>query len=265
MSPPLVGPPTGVGPGRPLRVHVVGNSAAVMVVPEHGDRDGGNYGELLGPLLAAAGLPAVVTHACRWFGMVHQVIPRYERDVRDHFPDVLVLHFGMAECQSNALPAALVRHFTTWHRTSRAPALAYRRWAAPALWRALRDYQRWAAARDTRSHRLGPRRFRADMHRLIELARVECGCLVLLVDIDPVNEWFESWLPGTSARARAYNQILAEIAAGYDHGVRLIRASAALTDPAAQVPDGLHRTREAHGITSLLVAEEVHAWLPARG
>lgn len=261
MNGPLVGPPTELGPERPLRVHVVGNSAAVMVVPHHGPRDGGNYGEQLGPLLAAGGVPTVVTHACRWFGMVHEVIPRYEQDVRNHFPDVLVLHFGMAECQPNTLPTSLVRHFTTWHRTSRAPAVAYRRWAAPALWSTLRDYQRWAAARDQHSHRLGPRRFRADMRRLVELARTECGCLVLLVDVDPPGARLEYWLPGLSGRVERYNRLLRDIAGDFDGQVRLVPASRSLRNPDVELPDGLHRAPDGHRLTAQLLVGEITRWL----
>ena len=260
----LVVPPTGVGPDRPLRVHVVGSSAAVMVAPAHGPRDGGNYGEQLAVLLSRSGLPTTVSHACRWFGQVDEVVGRYEHAVRDAFPDVLVLNFGMVECQSNVLPSWLVRHATTWHRTSRPGASFYRRALLARMWPHLRDYQRWAGTRDARTYRLPPRRFVADLRRLVDLARQECGCLVLLIDVDPPGERVEHWLPGTAERVRHYNGLLADLAGGYDDDVRLVRASAALTDPAVQVPDGLHRSAEGHGLTARLLAAEVRGWLGGR-
>lgn len=48
----MIAPPMGLSLQRPLRVHVLGSSASVLVQPEHGPRDGGTYGEQLVPLLA---------------------------------------------------------------------------------------------------------------------------------------------------------------------------------------------------------------------
>lgn len=258
----MISPPTGLGPGRPLRVHVLGSSCAVLVEPEHGPRDCGTYGEQLVPLLAARGIPAVVSHAGTWFGRVCDALPHYERDVRDHFADVLVVNYGMAECQSDLLPTAVVRHLTTWHRTSRPGARAYRSKVVPVVWRQLRRYQQWAAAHDDgRTHRLNPRRFVTDMTRVIDLVRKDCGPLVLLLDIDPPGERLEHWLPGTAARVARYNALLADIAGRYDDAVRLVPASATLTDPATELPDGLHRSVAGHGLTAALLADEITAWL----
>lgn len=258
----MISPPTNLGPGRPLRVHVLGSSAAVLVEPDHGPRDGGTYGEQLRDLLAAQGIPTVVSHRGTWFGMVRQAIAGYERDVRDHFPDVLVVNYGMAECQSNALPYAVVRHATTWHRTSRRGAGWYRRAVVPRVWRVLRGYQRWANAHDAdRTHRQSPRRFTEDLRRVVDMARKDCGCLVLLLDIDPPGSRVEHWLPGTTRRVERYNALLAEVADGYDDDVRLVRAGALLTDPATNLPDGLHRSPAGHAVTAGLLAEEVVRWL----
>ncbi|MCW2779401.1 MAG: hypothetical protein JWN17_3126 [Frankiales bacterium] len=257
----MIAAPTRLGPDRPLRVHVVGSSAAVLVEPQHGPRDGGTYGEQLAGVLGGRGVPTTVSHAGRWFGRVCDLLPHYERDVRDRFPDVLVVNFGMAECQSNALPYSVVRHLTTWDRSSRPAALLYREKVAPRLWRPLRDYQRAAAARDTRTHRLSPARFVADTTRLVELVRKDCGSLVLLLDVDPPGDRVEHWLPGTRARAAAYTELLAGVADRYDDTVRLVRAGAALTDPAVELPDGLHRSPAGHARTAALLAEEVLSWL----
>lgn len=262
MTTAAIRPPTRVDDHRPLRVHVIGSSAAVLVEPQHGPRDGGTYGEQLGPMLADEGVPTVVTHAGRWFGQIHEYVSRYERDVRDPFPDVLVIHFGMAECQSDVLPSRIVRHFTTWERTSRRSAEVYRRRIAPRVWRVLRTYQRAVGARDhDRTHRLRPHRFVADYRRIIDLVRKDCGSLVLLIDIDPPGDRVEHWLPGTARRVAAYNRLLAEVADGYDDDVRLVPSSQHLTDVASELPDGLHRTPAGHRITARLVADEILAWL----
>lgn len=258
----VVIPPTRIDQDRPLRVHVLGSSAAVLVEPEHGPRDGGTYGEQLRDLLAAQGIPTVVSHRGTWFGMVRMALAGYERDVRDHLPDVLVVNYGMAECQSNALPYWVVRHITTWHRTSRLGVGWYRSHVVPRLWRVLRTYQRWASRHDhDRTHRQSPRRFTEDMRRLIDMTRKDCGCLVLLLDIDPAGPRVEHWLPGTGRRVERYNALLAEVAGGYDGDVRLVRAGAALDDPDAHLPDGLHRTPSGHRLTAQMLCAEIVQWV----
>jgi len=258
----VVAPPTRVGPLRPLRVHVLGSSASVLVEPHHGPRDGGTYGEQLADLLTDRGLPTVVSHAGTWFGRICDALPHYERDVRDHFPDVLVVNYGMAECQSDVLPTFVVRHLTTWHRTSRAGTRLYREKLARKAWPLLRDYQRWAGAHDKgRTHRLRPSRFVTDLRRTIDMARKDCGCLVLLLDIDPPGARVEHWLPGTTARVARYNALLQEVADGYDDTVRLVRAGAALDDPATQLPDGLHRSPAGHALTAAMLGEEIITWV----
>ncbi|MGB8651108.1 MAG: hypothetical protein WCD35_10655 [Mycobacteriales bacterium] len=254
--------PTGIGPARPLRVHVLGNSTAAMVEPEHGPRDGGVYGEQLVRLLAERGTPCVVTSSSAWMSMVSEHLPRYEQDVRNRFPDVLVLNLGVIESQPGVLPLGVTRHLLTWNRSSRRPAELYRARVAPTLWRGLRGWQRWASSRDRgRTHRLGPRRFTTDLHRLIDLVRKDCGSLVLVLDIDPPGDRVEHWLPTARARAAHYDQLLEQVAYSYDEHVRFVRAGALLTDPAAQLPDGLHRTAEAHGTTAALLADEICRWL----
>ncbi|MCW2600405.1 MAG: hypothetical protein JWM02_2234 [Frankiales bacterium] len=258
----MIAPPTRLGPGRPLRVHVLGSSASVLVEPRHGPRDGGTYGEQLVPLLAERGVPAVVSHAGTWFGRICDALPHYERDVRDHFPDVLVVNYGMAECQSNLLPTPVVRHLTTWHRTSRPGTHLYRNRLMPKVWKVLRDYQQWGSAHDSgRTYRLRPSRFVADMTRTIDMARKDCGALVLLLDIDPPGPRVEHWLPGTAARVQRYNGLLSTLADCYDKGVLLVPAGAALTDPSTQLPDGLHRSPAGHALTARLLADEICTWL----
>jgi hypothetical protein len=258
---PTIAPPTRIGPLRPLRVHVLGSSASVLVEPSHGPRDGGTYGEQLAGLLTDRGVPTVTSHAGTWFGRICDAIPHYERDVRDHFPDVLVVNYGMAECQSDLLPAWVVRHITTWHRTSRAGTTVYRSRLVPRVWKLLRGYQRRVSRIDRVTHRLRPSRFVTDLSRTIDMARKDCGCLVLLLDIDPPGARVEHWLPGTARRVEHYNELLAGVAGGYDDSVRLVRAGAALTDPATQLPDGLHRSAEGHALTAGLLAAEITQWL----
>jgi hypothetical protein len=259
---PVISPPTTLSPVRPLKVHVVGSSVSMFVEPAHGPRDAGTYGEQLAYILTADGIPTVTTQVGIWFGIVKQLLPRYERDVRGRFPDVLVINFGMGESQSNVLPHWAVRHLTTWHLTSRRGATFYRRRVIPRLWKLFRSYQRWAGTIDKDyTHRQRPASFQADMRRIIDMARKEIGCLVLCIDLDPVGGRVEHWLPGSARRAAHYQRLLEEVVDGYDDGVRLIRASATVDDVDTMLPDGLHRTAEGHRRTAVLLADEIKDWL----
>lgn len=259
----VVTPPTDISTARPLRVHVVGHSAAFLVEPQHGPRTGGgNYGEQVAELLTAVGVPTQTTHAGRWFGLVSDFVGRYERDFRDTFCDVLVLHFGQAEAQTNVLPSTIFRHFGTWHRTSRPGAQLYRDKVAGRVWKRARAWQRWAGSHDDgRTHRLSPQRFTRDMTRLVELIRKDVAPLVLLVDLDPITGRVEYWLPGQNSRREHYQKLLFEIAGQFDDAVRVVEASKTITDVDTQVPDGLHRTAAAHRLTAELLRDEILAWL----
>jgi hypothetical protein len=247
---------------RPLKVHVVGSSVSMFVEPAHGPRDGGTYGEQLAAMLTADGIPTVTTQVGIWFGIVKELLPRYEEDVRNRFPDVLVLNFGMGESQSNVLPHWAAKHFTTWHQTSRRGAGFYRGRVLPRVWKVARSYQRLAGRLDRDvTHRQRPASFQADMRRIINMVRKECGSLVLCIDLDPVGSRVEHWLPGSARRAAHYNRLLAEVVEEFDDDVRLVRASTTVDDVATMLPDGLHRTLEGHRRTAVLLADEIKQWL----
>ena len=172
---------------RPLRVLVVGSSISVMMVPPRRHRDEATFGELLPRLLRRQGIPAVGEVDGQWFGTIRDLRRRYEHAVRNRFPDVLVIVFGMAECQARVLPTWLVRHMTTWDLGAAPVSRWYRRRLAPVAWRLLRAWQRWAHPRvGARTARLSPSRFRGEMAHVIEMARTEVRPLVLVLDVFPL-------------------------------------------------------------------------------
>lgn len=248
---------------EPLRIVVAGSSVSVFVVPSHRLRKEGTYGEVLRDLLAADGLSATVDHQGKWFDMVHELRSRYEPAVRNRFPDVLVLNYGICEAQPRTLPTWLARHLQTWNRPTFAAARGYRRVVAPRLWLLLRGWQqRSARAVGARTWRLSPLRFRLEMAKVISMARSETGCLVLVVDCDPPGARFEHWLPGMKRRWEVFQAALDQLVADLDDPqVRLVRASATLTDLDRELPDGIHRTADAHRLTAGLLLDEILTWL----
>ncbi|HWC35195.1 MAG TPA: SGNH/GDSL hydrolase family protein [Mycobacteriales bacterium] len=250
---------------RPLTIVVAGSSVSVSVSPPRRDRHDRTYGELLTETLDARGVRASVVHTGKWFDMVNELRRRYEPAIRNHFPDVLVLNYGFVESQPNFLPTWASRHFTTWDVSSAPVAAWYRRHIAPRVWRVLRAYQRRAASMTSRgSYRLSPKRFAAELRRVIELSRLETGCLVLVLDIDPPDGRVLHWMPGMRQRWERYQAVLRHLVAEIgDPDVRLVPASRVVDELelSAALPDGIHRSPAAHRHTAELLTDEIVTWL----
>lgn len=249
----------------PLRIVVLGSSCSLWVSPPRTHREEGTYGELLPGLLAEHGQPADVHHTGKWFDMVNEARRRYEYAVRAHYPDVLILNYGLAEEQPNFLPTWIVRHFTSWDLSSRPAAVAYRRYVAPRLWRLARSWQRLAARVSTRfSWRLSPTRFAREMRRIIDLARSDTRCLVLVLDVDPPDGRLLHWIPGLDRRWEQYQAMLRRLIEEIDDPeVRLVANSRSLEELglAVGLPDGMHRSAVGHVATAHLLADEIIDWL----
>ncbi len=236
-----------------------------MIEPRSpGDRP---YGPLAVDMLAARGVDARVSHHGRWFGMIHQVTPIWER-VRDGQPDVLVLNFGIIEAQARVVPSKVMAHLTGWRRSTHPMALGYRDHVAGRAWVGIREAQRRLGPRVTSSHRLSPSRFRREVQQLARRARHELGALVLFVDLDPPGSRLVHWLPDQPARVARFNEVLAAAVEDLDDPeVRVVGAGAALgaNEIDEVLPDGLHRTAEGHRRTAALLTAEIAPWWAALG
>lgn len=246
---------------RDLRVVVAGGSVSLFVVPR-ADRSEGTYGELLPQLLRADGLAVDVRHTGQWFDLISDLRKRYEHGVRNHFPDVLVLNYGMGECQPNVVPTWLARHLQSWNRSSHPVALAYRRRVAGPLWTALRGVQR----RTSRwpSYRLSAKRYVRELRKVVTMARDETSCLVLLLDLDPPGARWEHWVPGMAERRQRYQEaqdrFVQELG---DPMVRSVRVRQHVDEHGVDVllPDAIHRSPLGHRLTAEALAEQVRQWL----
>lgn len=244
---------------RDLRIVVTGGSVASMLSPPRTAREQGAYAELLPEVLARRGVQGHVYLRSRWFGMVRDLRREYEEVIRDRMPDVVILNFGMGECQPNMLPTWFVRHLGTWNRSGRTQARAYYRFVLDPLWPALRKYQQ--VADRVPIYRMSPRAFRAEMTRVIALTRLETRALVLVLDQDPAGSRLVRWMPSIRARRERYQVILQEVADRFGPDVRLVPVSETVRGREEElVPDGLHRTPEGHLMMAERIADEIVAW-----
>jgi hypothetical protein len=245
---------------RRLRVVVAGGSVSLFVVPR-GGRQEGTYGELLPALLGPDGLEVHVRHTGQWFDLVSDLRQRYEHGVRNQFPDVLVLNYGMGESQPNVVPTWAARHFQSWDRSSHPAAVAYRTHLADRTWGRLREVQRRTSRWPT--YRLSPERYVAELRKVVTMARDETGCLVLLLDLDPPGPRWEHWVPGMRERWELFQQAQDRfVQEQADPLVRAVRVNQHVAEHGFEVllPDGIHRSALGHRLTAEALAEEVRTW-----
>ncbi len=247
----------------PLSVVVAGNSETVMVVPARTRRTDGTAAEQLGPLLEDVGIPAAVTNTGQWFSTIVDLRKRYEHSLRNHFPDVVVLQFGLIECQPNVVPTWLSRNLQGWDRSSHPVAVGYHEHVGRRAWTLLREAQRQACLRELPTYRLSPARFERELRRLITMIRDEIGSLVLVMDIDPCGERVQHWIPNMRERQARYQAIQQRVVAGFDDNVRLVEHSRTIapSELAAFKPDGLHRNAAGHRLSAQMIRDEIVDWL----
>lgn len=253
---------------RPLSVVVLGNSVPILSIPGRTGADDGPYAEVLRDVLTAAGVPARVHLEGRWFDFAVKGLRRYEASVRSHLPDVLVLQYGLNESQPWLLPVPVLRHFVTDHLTTTRRDAWYRAHVAPPVWKQVRAYRRWAAARiGTRTWQTTPRRFGEAMHAIIRAARYDSQCLVLVLDVENPGELLTHFLPRMPERHAVVQQVLADTVARFaDPEVRLVRVSELMAAAGAEaIPDTMHYSPAGHRLVGETLAAEVLSWLSPGG
>jgi hypothetical protein len=239
-----------------VNVLVLGNSVPRMVVPARTSRQDATFAEWLERLAP----DARIDNHSRWYELVDEGSRRFRCELRASMPDVVVVSYGVVECQPAVVPTWLSRHLMTWDQGLGPAARLYRRRMVPRVWPALRAWQRWAAGvAGTRTWRTPPHRFAATLHQLIETARDD-RALVLVLDLPPVGSRLEHHLPGIAARRAVYQQLLAEVVASFaEPDVRLVRVSSVADELGveATVPDGLHLSSAAHRRVGELLVQEL--------
>ncbi len=236
------------------------------IVPGRSSRLDGPYAEVLELLLRNAGISAEVRNAGREYELIDQGTHRYQKEERAWCPDVLVVNYGMAECQAPAIPRGVHNHFMTWETGLSRPANAYRQRVATRVWPRLRAYQRFAMRRmGMHGWRMTPRRFAAELGRVIFLARHDHR-LVLVIDVNPPGDRLLYNLPGIDRRRAVFQDIINDVvgkAAAEDDSVKLVAASALVDELGADaaIPDGYHWSPPAQRRVAEMLAAEIVPWV----
>ena len=252
---------------RKWRVLVLGNSVTRMV-PGRPSRLDGPYPEVLEQRLREHGHDVEVRNEGGAFTTIRDGVKRYQRVTAGWSADVVILNYGLIDCQPPFVPRGVYNHFQTSDVGAGRLARAYRARVAPHLWKRIRRAQRGLAQRaGSRMFRVGPRRFAASLRHLMFLARYDHR-LVLVLDVNPPGPRLEYGLPGAAARHYRYNTITHDVVAAAQRsdptGIRLVRGSDVVDELGLDhaLPDAFHFSATAHRRVAELLAAEIEAWLP---
>ena len=108
----------------PLRISVVGASVTYMCEPFSDGERRGPYPLQLREEVTRRGIPVELNQWNRWYGMVTHTWEVYER-VRDSNPDVIILNFGLAECEPRFIPNRIIAHLLGWRRSTAAVSVIW--------------------------------------------------------------------------------------------------------------------------------------------
>lgn len=257
---------------RPLSVVVFGNSVASMVLSAPGEPvpapGVATYLELLADRLTAAGIPVAAHLESQWFDFLHRGLRDYQRRVRNHCPDVLIVQFGLNEMQPWIVPVWLIRHLLVRGWAVTRTARGYRQYVADPMWRQVRQVRRRAAAHvGTRTWQTTPRRFAGHLQVLIRMARAQSRPLILVLDVNAPGPNLQHYLPGIGERHRIFQQAISDVVASFAApDVRLVPSARICADLGADaLPDGMHMAPRAHHALADHLASEVLQWLSAGG
>ncbi|HEX7354610.1 MAG TPA: hypothetical protein VF288_07210 [Mycobacteriales bacterium] len=254
---------------RPLSVVVLGNSVASLVMPREGAteqemRTAANYLAVLADHLTAAGVPVHPHLEAEWFGFLHRATRDFQRRVRNHNPDVLIVQFGLNEMQPWIVPVALIRHLLVLGWSATRTSRAYRKRVATPLWTRVRQFRRWASPHvGTRTWQTTPRRFAGHLEALIRMVRAQGRPLVLVLDVNEPGAVLEHFLPGMHERHAVFQRTIADVVRSFaSDDVRMVPCAriCAETGPVA-LPDGMHMSSAAHAAVGAALAAEIRAWL----
>jgi len=254
---------------RRVRIVVLGNSTAMYVRPRRRDRGDRTYGELLEAQLRHRGIDAFVVNQGRWWDRVHDVLPRWEEAVYAHTPDVVILNYGLGECEPNVFPVPMMRWVYTWRPSLNPVAIRLRSLLVRPVQRAMTAAMPWISRRlGMRTWRLRPERFRNELRRLIEITRRETGALVLVLTLNPPGPFLQNLMPGVDERSRLYSDLIRALVDEIDDPeVQVIEAGAIVDDLGWRktMVDGLHYTARGHREVASLLEASVLTWLDGPG
>ena len=195
----------------PKSICIVGNSVSLLVRPPRSGPHEKTYAEILrdrGFSIVHSGKQAVLAA-----DLYHYL----EDEVVRHFPDYVVIHFGIVDCTSRARPRWLQHFFNLNDWSNSVVGSAFISQGGRILRIVLRRIYRSLIERTLYALGLSWRWLSVEDFKLIYLDVIQRLFLdtpvkkVLLVGITPVSDELERRVAGTRANAKIYNTVMRSI------------------------------------------------------
>jgi len=264
--------PTGVTPlpsplPLPIRVLVKGASTVNWVSWMGGPRTDFTFPRAIEAQLAADGRPSDVRTITMTSEQTHKILGTWQREILGFSPDVIVLVYGHYETVHLFLPRWLERHANSLKVKPRRLSELYRQHVLRPVWMMLARLQaRLDTALDPTIRRGRPRRVAADLERYITHVQKVGSPLVLLLELLPPAERYQTWFPGMAPRIEVMNEAIADMVRRVDlPNVRYVRI-AEFVDKYAEgsqeiaTPDGFHYSPVLHKEIGISLAQTIEEW-----
>lgn len=249
---------------------MLGNSQTLIVATRQRAPDDGNYAELLERRLRGRGINAQVFQEGRTWDMINKLRLRLETAIAQHSPDVVVLGYGMGECEPNVPPTWMMKavDFAMWTPSLNPGAKKIRGVFLPVLDKSRHwAYRRIAPAFGMRTWRVSPKRFGAELERVIAWTRRQNDSLVLVQTMFTPSPAVEQLIKGFGARVARFNDIMRMVVARLDDpNVKIVEVGAEIDrmSSSGATLDGLHYSPAAHDVIAATLDDVITTWLASK-
>lgn len=251
----------------PIRVLVKGASTVNWVSWMGGPRTDFTFPRAIEAQLAAEGRPSVVQTITMTSEQTHKILGSWQREILGFSPDVIILVYGHFETIHLFLPRWLERHANSLKAKPRRVPMFYRQHLLRPVWISLAKLQaKVDSLLDPTIRRGRPRRVVADLERYITHVQEVGSPLVLLFELLPPADRYQSWFPGMATRIAVMNEAIADMVRKVGlPNVRYVRISE-LVDRYAEgsqelaTPDGFHFSPLMHRVIGMALAQQIEDW-----
>lgn len=238
---------------RPI-VSILGNSVPILIQPFRTNEHEKTYAEHL------KGAGFEVKNASKQSAIISDVYSYLEDECIRHFPDFVILNFGIVECTYRARPRWLQNYFSmnAWNNSVidapyNGPILRGIKFILKKVY--ARTIERACYTIGLKKRWVTPSNFRFIVRDITKRIFQDTPARkVIYIGMTPIAKWVEKKAPGSQASVSEYNAILQSVASEYSN---IIYLDPNLLGENIASPDGIHFNARGHQ----LLAEKLQTLL----
>lgn len=228
---------------HPPIISILGNSVPLLIQPFRTNASEMTYAEHL------RNHGFIVVNAAKQSVILSDVYHYFEDECIRHFPDYVIINFGIVDCTYRARPRWLQNIFSmnAWNNSIirkgyNGPITRGIKFIGKKTYR--RTIERFAYTLKIKNRWLAPRDFKFILRDIIKrLFQDTPAKKIVLLGMTPVADWVEREVPGTQESIREYNGILKDVGGEYGN---LTYIDPATLGSDIVSPDGIHFTARGH-------------------